>query len=62
MGKVVNLRRARKRKAREADEITAAANRNLHGVPKREHLTAKAKTRLEERALDALRLDPREAD
>jgi hypothetical protein len=62
MGKVVNLRRARKRKAREADEITAAANRNLHGVAKREHLTAKAKTRLQERALDSLRLDPRDAD
>ncbi len=36
MGHIVNLRRARKKAAREAAERTAAANRLRHGLSKAE--------------------------
>ena len=62
MGEVVNLRRARKRKARAEDETAAAANRRLHGVPKCERTVSKAKASLEQRALDARRLAPKTGD
>ena len=57
MGEVVNLRQARKRKARAERERTAEANRLKHGQPK----SQKDRTRLEEdrarRAHEAHRRD-----
>jgi hypothetical protein len=47
MGKIVNLRQARKRKAREATETTAVTNRSLHGVSLQ---------------FDGRRLDPKKKD
>ena len=62
MGDVVNLRRARKRKAREDSEVTAAANRSLHGLPKQERKTARAQAAKEKHDLDARRLDRKTTD
>ncbi len=57
MGEVVNLRQARKRKARAERERSAEANRLKHGQPKAQ----KERTRLEEdrarRTHDAHRRD-----
>jgi hypothetical protein len=57
MGDLVNLRRARKRKAREIEQAAASVNRSLHGLPKQEREAAKARTTKEKRDLDARRLD-----
>lgn len=57
MGNVVNLRRARKHKARETAETTASVNRSLHGLPKHERKATKARAAKEKRDLDARRLD-----
>jgi hypothetical protein len=53
MGEIVNLRRARKRRASEAAEREAAANRAAFGVPKSARETAEALRRLEQDRLDA---------
>ncbi len=37
MSDIVNLRHARKQKARHAKEVVAEANRAKHGVPKSAH-------------------------
>ena len=57
MGDVVNLRRARKLKARESAEAQASVNRSLHALPKNERKAAKARAAKEKRDLDARRLD-----
>jgi hypothetical protein len=62
MGDLVNLRRARKRKARETAEATASVNRSLHGVPKSERDTAKVRAAREKRDLDARQLDRERSD
>ena len=62
MGEVLNLRRARKRKAREDSEAAAAAKRSLHGLPKQERKTAKAQATKEKHDLDARRLDRKTND
>ncbi len=56
-GEVVNLRRERKRKARQAAEAEAAANRSLHGVPKTKRTLAKARAQKERQDLETRRLD-----
>ncbi|MES2294775.1 MAG: DUF4169 family protein [Pseudomonadota bacterium] len=53
MGEIVNLRRARKAKARDEKEKTADANRVLHGTPKDMRDLAKARTAKSARDLDA---------
>jgi len=52
---IVNLRGARKRKARETAEIEAAASRSAHGVSKGERQRAKADRLLLDKRLDGLR-------
>ena len=58
MGEIVNLRRAKKAKARAAAEETAAANRARHGTRKAARDLTKARLDKEARALEAGRLDP----
>jgi len=58
MGELINLRRARKRKARDAKETAASANRLLHGVSKPERDAVKAENTLIIRRVDARRLEP----
>ncbi len=41
MAEIVNLRMARKRKARDAKERQAQENRQLHGMSKTEHEVAR---------------------
>ncbi|MBX3572949.1 MAG: DUF4169 family protein [Mesorhizobium sp.] len=57
MGEVVNLRLARKRKARAAQDIQAAANRALHGRTKAEKAEEKAARQRGEALLDGHRLE-----
>ena len=58
MGDIVNLRRARKAKAREDAETGAAENRVRHGAPKAQRNLTKARTGQDSRTLDAHRLTP----
>ena len=53
---VVNLRRARKARARATAEREAAANRVLHGRSKAERAVAEAETRRQSSRLDAHRI------
>jgi len=57
MGEVVNLRRARKRKAREAAAAEAADRRSAFGVSKVARGTAQSERELAERRWAAHRLD-----
>ncbi len=57
MGGIVNLRRARKAKARDEKEKTAKANRTLHGTPKRLRDLAKAQGKKTNRDLDGHKKD-----
>jgi hypothetical protein len=57
MGEVVNLRRARKIKARAAAESEAAANRLAFSQTKDERRRLNAERKSEARRLDAHRLD-----
>ncbi len=60
MGEVVNLRRARKQKARAAEADAAAENRMKFGAPKAERELQAARRELSERALDGARLNARD--
>jgi hypothetical protein len=53
MGDVVNLRRARKHRAREAAQAEAQANRLQFGRPAAERKLEEAREELEARRLDA---------
>jgi len=57
MAEIVNLRRARKAKARTSKETEAAGNRAKHGVAKSLRDLAKARDDLAKRAVEARRLD-----
>lgn len=57
MAEIVNLRRARKAKAKAEKEKTAEANRVTHGTPKAVRDLAKAKTELAAKRLEEGRLD-----
>jgi hypothetical protein len=57
MGDIVNLRRARKAKARDEKAKTADANRLLHGTPKPLRELAKARSDKAARDLDAHKKD-----
>ncbi|MBY0364543.1 MAG: DUF4169 family protein [Phreatobacter sp.] len=52
MGDIVNLKRARKRKAREAEALGADANRLRFGRPTSERKLDEAREALEARRLD----------
>lgn len=58
MADLINLRRARKTKAREVAAKTAEANRTLHGISKTARDVAKARSAAEKRNLEARRLGP----
>jgi hypothetical protein len=58
MGDLVNLRRAKKAKARVAAENAAAANRAVFGTPKPTRDLTKARSQKARRDLEAGRLDP----
>lgn len=62
MAEIVNLRRTRKRKAREAAAAQADTNRILHGTPKHARNSAKVQSAKENRDLDTRRLDRKDAD
>jgi hypothetical protein len=57
MGDLVNLRRARKAKARAAAEHSAAENRASFGVPKAERDLTKARSEKARHDLERGRLD-----
>ncbi len=57
MSEIVNLRRARKAKARRERETAAEANRARHGVAKSVRNLAKARADKERRTAEAHRLD-----
>jgi hypothetical protein len=57
MTEIVNLRRVRKRKARNAKEAQAEANRARHGTPKRERDLAKARAEKDARDVEGHKLD-----
>jgi hypothetical protein len=57
MGEIVNLRHARKVKARDEKEKVAEVNRTVHGTPKHLRNLAKAKTAKSARDLDAHKKD-----
>ena len=57
MAEIINLRRARKGKARDAKAAEAEANRVKHGVAKNVRDLAKARAEKDARAADAHKLD-----
>jgi hypothetical protein len=57
MGEIVNLRRARKAKARSEAETEAAAKRLQHGRNKTEKALTKANQEAAQRKLDGHKLD-----
>jgi hypothetical protein len=57
MSEIVNLRQARKQKARHAKEIVAEANRVKHGVSKSAHQRAKVVAEKDSRKIDAHKLE-----
>lgn len=58
MGKVVNLNKFRKRKAKEQREKQAEVNRRLHGRTKAERERDELQKRQLEKALEGKRLEP----
>lgn len=60
MAEIINLRRARKGKARDAQAAQADANRIKHGVAKPVRDLAKARKTNDERKVDAHKLDDEE--
>jgi hypothetical protein len=57
MTEIVNLKRARKAKARAEKDKSAQANRVLHGTPKALKQLEKARTELAAKKLENSRLD-----
>ena len=57
MAEIVNLRRARKAKARDAKASEADANRTKHGIAKPVRELAKARKEKDAQVVDAHKLD-----
>jgi len=57
MGEIVNLRAARKARARIEAEARAAANRALHGRTREQKQAERAERQREDRKLDAARIE-----
>ncbi len=57
MAELINLRRARKGKTRDAKAAKASANRTKHGVAKPVRELARARKEKDEKAVDAHRFD-----
>lgn len=62
MAEIVNLRRARKQKARAAAETEAAANRLTHGRTKAERKLTEAEQKAADRKLDGHKRGDRHDD
>ena len=62
MAEIINLRRARKGKARAEKEKAAEANRVLHGTPKHLRNLAEARKDKADEALSGHKLDPDDGD
>ena len=62
MGEIVNLRRARKQKAREDAEAAAKASRIVHGESKAARLAREAERDKRERHVEGHRLDRRDGE
>jgi hypothetical protein len=62
MAEIVNLKRARKQKAREAAETEAAANRLTHGRTKAERSLTQAEQEAADRKLDGHKRGDRNDD
>ena len=58
MAEIINLRRARKTRARDEKEKTAQGNRVLHGTAKSVRKLAEAREEKAAKALSAHRLEP----
>ena len=61
-GNVVNLRTARKRRARQAQDAKAAQNRVIFDQTKAEKQARKANTEIERRRHDQLQRQPRDGN
>lgn len=57
MAEIVNLKRAKKARARVAADEKAAANRVTHGTPKHLRKLGQAKAELDARKVDGHKLD-----
>lgn len=57
MSEIVNLRQARKQKARHEKEVVAEANRAKHGVSKSAHKRAKVVAEKDRSKLEAHKLE-----
>jgi hypothetical protein len=57
MSNVVNLRQARKQKARHQKEVVAEANRTKHGIAKSAHAKAKAIATHDDKRLEGHKLE-----
>ena len=57
MGEIVNLKLARKRKAREVKEVEASANRAKFGTPKAQRKLTEAEQDLELKRLDSHKIE-----
>ena len=62
MAEIVNLKRARKAKAKADKEKTAEANRALHGTPKALRNLAEARKDKADQALSGHKLEKRKDD
>jgi hypothetical protein len=62
MAEIINLRRARKGKAKAEKEKTAGANRILHGTPKALRNLEKARQDKVDKGLSGHRLENKEDD
>jgi hypothetical protein len=58
MADIINLRLARKARARAAEELAAAANRAAHGRTKAQKQADRAERARHEAALDGASIDP----
>jgi len=57
MSEIVNLKRVRKVKARQAKEVIAQASRAEHGVSKSKHKLAKKRAEMDARGIEGHKLD-----
>lgn len=58
MAEIINLRRAKKQKARAAKELEAASNRARFGTPKPEQKVTLARSEKERASLEGKKLGP----
>ena len=61
MGEIVNLRKVRKRAAKQREDERAAANRALHGRTKAQRVLDAARSEKQGRDLEAHRIDTGDA-